>query len=380
YGQSPPRLLNNNYENNYYNGICVLQRTVTGDTTWDDQGIPYVILDELHVLSGRSLTVEAGTVVKFGWYRAGFSISGSLRVLGTEASPVIFTSLHDDTVGGDTNNNGNATLPSSGDWSYIGFEAHLEDTTSIIEHAIIRYGGREGGSGLPTLGAIHLDRASPTVRYSTVTNNVTGISAVSSTPTLGCNNIYDNDHHGLHNATPATPISAENQWWGDPSGPAGTGPGSGDAVSEGVDFSPWATSPCGESIPDVSVTVAGSPDPVLRGNQLTYALTVSNGGSGDAPGAELAVTLPAGLHDVSVKAEQGSCTVAASTVSCMLGTIAAGDTIAVSITATVGPASPAQITVTAMLLAVEGEGNSDNNQSSATTTVMSRVLLPVLVR
>jgi hypothetical protein len=38
-------------------------------------------------------------------------------------------------------------------------------------------------------------------------------------------------------------MAAEN-YWGDPSGPSGAGPGSGDPVSEGVEFVPWCEDRC----------------------------------------------------------------------------------------------------------------------------------------
>lgn len=35
-------------------------------------------------------------------------------------------------------------------------------------------------------------------------------------------------------------VTATNNWWGSPSGPSGAGPGSGDAVSAGVEYEPWS--------------------------------------------------------------------------------------------------------------------------------------------
>ncbi|GAJ17554.1 unnamed protein product, partial [marine sediment metagenome] len=52
------------------------------------------------------------------------------------------------------------------------------------------------------------------------------------------NNIYGNAGHGVYNYS-GVPITAENNWWGDSSGPNGEGPGTGDAVSANVDYEPW---------------------------------------------------------------------------------------------------------------------------------------------
>jgi hypothetical protein len=38
-------------------------------------------------------------------------------------------------------------------------------------------------------------------------------------------------------------VNATNNWWGDATGPSGAGPGSGDKVSQYVDFKPWLTQP-----------------------------------------------------------------------------------------------------------------------------------------
>ena len=38
-------------------------------------------------------------------------------------------------------------------------------------------------------------------------------------------------------------VDATGNWWGDASGPSGEGPGTGDRVTENVDFNPWSTSP-----------------------------------------------------------------------------------------------------------------------------------------
>ncbi|MFT4217285.1 MAG: IPT/TIG domain-containing protein [Micropruina sp.] len=96
---------------------------ITEDTTWQpsDCGTVYYVAGWLAIKKKATLTVAAGTVVKFN-DNASATVDGSLIVNGTTAKPVTFTSIHDDTIGGDTNNNGNATTPKPGNWSgiYVG--------------------------------------------------------------------------------------------------------------------------------------------------------------------------------------------------------------------------------------------------------------------
>lgn len=54
------------------------------------------------------------------------------------------------------------------------------------------------------------------------------------------NNIVDNAEFGLDTALE---IDATNNWWGDPSGPSGAGPGTGDVVTSSAQFDPWLTEP-----------------------------------------------------------------------------------------------------------------------------------------
>jgi len=60
-----------------------------------------------------------------------------------------------------------------------------------------------------------------------------------SNPVLHWNNIIANSEFGVQNTDASVIIHAENNFWGHISGPAGAGPGTGDKVSEYVDFEPW---------------------------------------------------------------------------------------------------------------------------------------------
>ena len=85
--------------------------------------------------------------------------------------------------------------------------------------------------------------SSPTIEGNTVTANKNeGIYCGShSSPTINYNNIQGNTNYGVYSS--GNVVNAENNWWGDPSGPSGDGPGSGDAVSDYVDFAPWLKEP-----------------------------------------------------------------------------------------------------------------------------------------
>jgi len=58
-------------------------------------------------------------------------------------------------------------------------------------------------------------------------------------------NIYGNTGYGITmtgiGAPPSQPFDATYNWWGDPSGPGGVGPGTGDEVCENVLYDPWLT-------------------------------------------------------------------------------------------------------------------------------------------
>ena len=108
--------------------------TLRGDSYPGDALVVDAVID---VGAGETLTVEEGVVLKMD---AGTAIvcSGSLFVRGTGFEPVVATSLKDDSIGGDTNGDGNASQPQPLDWGFLRFTAFAE--TSAVEHLTLRYG------------------------------------------------------------------------------------------------------------------------------------------------------------------------------------------------------------------------------------------------
>lgn len=95
--------------------------------------------------SGETLTLGPGTVLKLESGQQ-VSVSGALKANGTAQKPVVITSIKDDSVGGDTNNDG-LSSGAPGDWGGITLVAGPSGTSSL-EHVLLRYPGAFNLSGL----------------------------------------------------------------------------------------------------------------------------------------------------------------------------------------------------------------------------------------
>lgn len=119
--------------------------TVTGslgaNQTWQADGVPYII-SSITIPSGKTLTINPNAVVKFESIWATLAVNGTLTASGNSLYPVYFTSLKDDTIGGETNSDNSATSPASGDWRKIEIGS---GGTANLSYSIIRYGGYYDG-------------------------------------------------------------------------------------------------------------------------------------------------------------------------------------------------------------------------------------------
>ena len=92
-------------------------------------------------------------------------------------------------------------------------------------------------------------------------------------------------------------------------------------------------------LPDLVISKTGSSASVPVGSNVTYTLTITNKSTVDAPNAVVTDTLPAGLQFVSSTPGAPTCTnshnivTAVDTLTCALGTIAAGATTSVTVVA-----------------------------------------------
>ena len=89
------------------------------------------------------------------------------------------------------------------------------------------------------------------------------------------NNITGNTNWGVNNLTGGNVVDAENNWWGDPSGPYHTTlntTGTGDAVSDNVEFCPWALDNAFTNF----ITLTLSPLPQPEGFDVYLEATLNN--------------------------------------------------------------------------------------------------------
>lgn len=133
--------------------------------------LTYVLLQDVVVPPGRTLTIQKGVVLKGIAHGYRLAIQGKLVADGSADSLIAITSIKDDTFGGDTNRDGTATSPVVADWGGIIFEA-TSDTNSILNHCRLRFGQSHIGSGLITTV-----NASPTISNCIIADNVYGIYA-----------------------------------------------------------------------------------------------------------------------------------------------------------------------------------------------------------
>jgi len=190
-----PSVSSNQVSRNVGNSLEVRGGEMWSSGTWQNTDIVYSVLTPITVKEGATLSLEAGVMIKFG-DNAYFDIFGTFRAIGTADQKVIFTSIKDDSIGGDTNGDEGSSAPSAGDWTMIRFRDTSNDASSIIKHAIIRYAGEHNKN---RFGAIHLESASPTIANNVITDNFWyAISAdVHSFPSVSGNELLRNLGNGL---------------------------------------------------------------------------------------------------------------------------------------------------------------------------------------
>jgi len=197
-----PRFSGNRAVSNATNGVGV-SGIIAPSVTWDSD-LPYVIDGDLSVNPGISLNLQPGAVIKFKDQNQSLTVNGTLRATGVVTNPITFTSLKDDTVGGDTNNDGSASRPAPGDWKGITFSN--SSVNSLLDYVVVRY------AGYNTSANVTINGSAPTISHSQITlSSGHGLRLTNvAMPTISDSTIADNNGNGLDMATSSSPTLTNN--------------------------------------------------------------------------------------------------------------------------------------------------------------------------
>jgi len=239
-GSSNPTITNNTIKDNTSWAIYLEDRssgaTINGNTitgakpgiyvwgsvgiisslTWASLNAPYVIATGnapygVTVAQGSTLTISPEVVVKFE-QNAKLHINGSMVADGTPEKKIVFTSLKDDSYGGDSNGDGAASVPAKGDWgSTGGIYFNNASINNLLDNVVVKYAQTGVSASTSSLtisnssisnssnNGISVSSASPTITGSTISNNQYGIYAVNSShPTLSENTITNNTTQNIY--------------------------------------------------------------------------------------------------------------------------------------------------------------------------------------
>lgn len=201
--------------------VMYVAGSILTDTIWTSDRI-WVVQSSIEVPLGTTLTIEPGTVVKFG-SGTGLSVLGTLNAAGTAEKRITFTSLSDDTTAGDTNGDGTDSVPACGDWQ--GLSLGSTAGASRLQYVDLQYSGvrvdcavslnnitaQNASTGVSLSGSaiitdstfawnsdgVYVSGGSATLIGCTLADNSVGLRVSSGTPRISGCRISDNSGDGV---------------------------------------------------------------------------------------------------------------------------------------------------------------------------------------
>jgi len=162
-------------------GVVTGTATILQENSLNGDGL-FVVADDIRIDEGGELNLGGGVVFK--WTvpdNHSITVDGTLRAGG--AAPVVFTSLVDDAVLGDSNKDAGATSPAPGDWTGILFRPGSD--ASVLDDVMLLYAGQRE----QTNAALTVSAANPTITDSLVLRSETaalGLGGFSFPTVAGC--------------------------------------------------------------------------------------------------------------------------------------------------------------------------------------------------
>ena len=212
----------------------IVDSDIDTSTVWALEGSPYRVTfdsDGIQVAEGATLTVEPGVEVQFDEW-ASLIVLGTLKAIGTEAQPILFTGV----------------TKEPGSWLFLAIESAslTRNQGSVLRHVTIEYAQ---WNLMVQSANVHLSDC--ILRHASEVGLWASLAGV---VVEGCQ-IVDNGVYGVENSYGSL-ILAANNWWGAASGPtheACNPTGAGDEIEDtyapGVIFRPFLTAPDQEPAP-----------------------------------------------------------------------------------------------------------------------------------
>lgn len=172
--------------------------------------VPYVFENNLSVDQNAVLAISPEATLKFAQNNE-LTVNGTLIADGSSVTePIQMTSLKNDNIGGDTNNDGTASSPASSDWRGVVFSSTAQDS-SLMDNVEISFAGRDQGASTSSRGAVTFQSASPMVRNSKLLNSFSGfVLTGTASPTLENNEVGTSELFPLMMTFNANPTLSNN--------------------------------------------------------------------------------------------------------------------------------------------------------------------------